>query len=75
MSLRLRRDAGTGRADWSRPEPQLVYNVRRDGGTGRRRLALLETFLRERERVGDCVPKLRATCAYLTRHLLGDADT
>ena len=30
LSLRLARDAETGRVDWHRPEAQLVYNVHRD---------------------------------------------
>jgi hypothetical protein len=71
LSLTLARDAETDRVDWHRPEPQLVYNVHRDPITRRRRLALVETYLRERERHGDQVAPLRRTADYIRAHLLG----
>jgi poly-gamma-glutamate capsule biosynthesis protein CapA/YwtB (metallophosphatase superfamily) len=71
LSLRLARDAETGRIDWHRPEPQLVYNAHRDPVTRRRCLALVETYLRDRERRGDDAPALRRMAEWLRRHLLG----
>jgi poly-gamma-glutamate synthesis protein (capsule biosynthesis protein) len=71
LSLRLARDAETGRIDWHRPEPQLVYNAHRDPATRRRCLALVETYLRDRERRGDDAPPLRRMAEWLRRHLLG----
>ena len=70
LSLRVRRDEA-GRVDWGRPETQLVYNAHRDPATRRRRLALVETYLRERERRGDRSAKLRRMAAFVERHLLG----
>jgi hypothetical protein len=70
LSLRLRRDE-QGRVDWHRPEVQLVYNVHRDPVLGQRRLMLLETCLRERERRGDRSVKLRGMASFLEEHLLG----
>jgi poly-gamma-glutamate synthesis protein (capsule biosynthesis protein) len=70
-SLRLSRDPETGRVDWHRPEMQLVHNVHRDPLTERRRLTLLETYLRESERRGDHAGKLRSFARFLERHLLG----
>jgi hypothetical protein len=74
LSLRVFRDRDTGRVDWTRPEPQLVYNVRRDPATRRRRLVLLESYLRERERRGDRAAKLRRMVGFLERHLLGISE-
>ncbi len=71
LGLRLVREAG--RIDWRRPEIQLVYNARRHRPTGRRRLMLLESYLRECERQGDPAAGLRRLAALLDRHLLGDA--
>src|SRR5262249_47885345 len=73
LSLRTHRDAQTGRVDWTRPETQLVYNVRRDPSTRRRRLVLLESYLRERERREDRSAKLRRMARFLERHLMGEA--
>jgi poly-gamma-glutamate synthesis protein (capsule biosynthesis protein) len=74
FSIRLVRDEATGRVDWQRPEVQLVLNVHRDPRTWRRRrLVLLESYLRERERRGDGAVQLRATAALLQRHLFGSA--
>lgn len=70
LSLRLRREGG--RIDWGRPEGQLVYNVHRDPATGKRRLALLESYLRERERRGDRAAEVRRMGDYLERHLFGE---
>jgi poly-gamma-glutamate capsule biosynthesis protein CapA/YwtB (metallophosphatase superfamily) len=72
LSIRLVRDE-SGLVDWRRPEVQLIYNVHRDHGTRRRRLVLMESYLRELERRGDRAPKLRATAAFLQRHLVGAA--
>src|SRR5206468_8391659 len=66
LSLRLRRDE-SGRVDWGRPEAQLVYNVHRDAQR-RRRLVLLESYLRERRRRGDGAAKLRRMAAFVQRH-------
>jgi poly-gamma-glutamate synthesis protein (capsule biosynthesis protein) len=71
LSLRLRRDTETDRVDWHRPEVQLVFNVHRDPMTRQRRLTLLETYLRERERRGDHAPHVRAMARFLERHLMG----
>jgi Bacterial capsule synthesis protein PGA_cap len=71
LGLRVRRDAETGRIDWGRPEAQFVYNVRRDPATRKRRLVLLESYLRERERRGDRAAKLREMAGFLERHLFG----
>ena len=71
FSLRLVRDSETQRVDWHRPEVQLVYNVHRDPLTEQRRLVLLESYLRERERHDDRAASLRATAAFLHRHLFG----
>jgi poly-gamma-glutamate synthesis protein (capsule biosynthesis protein) len=70
-SLRLRRDAETGRVDWHHPEMQLVYNVHRDGFIGQRRLTLLETHLREQDRRGNKASNVRNMAAFLHRHLHG----
>src|SRR5262249_39676146 len=72
LSLRLQRDAAGGRLDWHGPEVQLVYNVHRDPGTRRRRLMLMETYLRERGRQGDHGCKVRQLARWLERHLLGE---
>jgi poly-gamma-glutamate synthesis protein (capsule biosynthesis protein) len=71
LSIRLARDAETGRVDWHRPEVQLVHNVHRDPQTRQRRLVLVESYLRERERQGDPAARLRAAAAFLHRHLFG----
>jgi poly-gamma-glutamate synthesis protein (capsule biosynthesis protein) len=73
LSLRLHRDE-QGRVDWQAPEVQFVYNVHRDPDTRQRRLVLLESYLRERERQRDQVPPLRATAAFLHRHLFGEPE-
>jgi poly-gamma-glutamate synthesis protein (capsule biosynthesis protein) len=70
LGLRLVR-LGDGRVAWRRPEAQLVFNVRRHRATGRRRLVLLESYLRDCERRGDPARKLRRLAAYLDRHLFG----
>ena len=61
----------TGRADWHRPEVQLVYNVPSDPRTRQRKLFLLEAYLRDRERDGDRCLSLREAAARLYRHVLG----
>jgi hypothetical protein len=71
LGLRLARDRETGRVDWHRLEAQLVFNVPRACWAGRR-LMLLESYLRDRERRGDRATRLRALAEYLDRHLLGD---
>jgi hypothetical protein len=71
LSIRLARDPETGHMDWHRPEVQLVHNVHRDPLTRQRRLVLVESYLRERERQGDQAAALRATGAFLHRHLFG----
>jgi poly-gamma-glutamate synthesis protein (capsule biosynthesis protein) len=71
LGLHLSREQTTGRIDWHHPETQLVFNVHRDAFTHRRRLMLLESYLRQRERLGDHADKLRALASYLERHLLG----
>jgi poly-gamma-glutamate synthesis protein (capsule biosynthesis protein) len=71
LSIRLARNPETNRVDWHRPEVQLVHNVHRDPQTRQRRLVLLESYLRERERQGDQAAKVRATAAFLHRHLFG----
>jgi hypothetical protein len=71
VSLTLARDETTGRVDWHRPEAQLVFNVQRDPATRRRRLVLLESWLRERERAGDRAVELRRLGEVLHRHVLG----
>src|SRR5262249_32114920 len=71
LSLRVRRDEA-GRIDWDRPEAQLVYNVHRDPTTRKRRLVLLESYLRERERRGDRAAKVREMGGFLERHLFGE---
>jgi hypothetical protein len=71
LSLTLARDPDTGRVDWHRPEVQLVHNVGRDPSTGGRRLVLVESYLRQRQRAGDAAAALRDTVAFLERHVLG----
>jgi poly-gamma-glutamate synthesis protein (capsule biosynthesis protein) len=71
LSLTLARDEATGRVDWHRPEVQLVFNVQRDRNTRQRRLVLLESWLRERERAGDRAVNLRQLGEVLHRHVLG----
>jgi hypothetical protein len=71
LGLRLVRGPD-GRARWRRPEPRLVINVRRDPATGRRRLLLLEDYLRDCARHGGRARRARDFAAYLGRHLLGD---
>ncbi len=73
LSLQLRRDE-TGQVDWQRPEIQFVCNIHRDPDTRRRRLVLVESYLRERERRRDHALKERATAALLHRHLFGEPD-
>lgn len=70
FGLHLRRDE-TGRVDWHRPETQLVFNVRRDPGTRQRRLMLMETYLRQRERQGNREDALRRLVAHLDEHVMG----
>ena len=70
LSLTLSRDE-SGRVSWQRPEAQLVYNEPRDPATRQRRLVLLESYLRERERHGDRALRLREMGAFLHAHLLG----
>jgi poly-gamma-glutamate synthesis protein (capsule biosynthesis protein) len=72
LSLRLARDRATGRVDWHGPEVQLVHNARRDPRSGRRRLMLLEAYLRECARAGDGADKVRRLAAWLGRHLMGE---
>jgi hypothetical protein len=72
LTLHVNRDAETGRADWGRPEVQLVHNIHRDPVTRRRRLVLLEGYLRERERRGDRAEKVRSMASFLERHVLGE---
>jgi poly-gamma-glutamate synthesis protein (capsule biosynthesis protein) len=72
FSIRLVRDEQTGRVDWHRPEVQLVHNVHRDPQTRQRRLVLVESYLRERERHGDRAVQVRTTAAFLQRHLFGE---
>jgi hypothetical protein len=71
LSLTLARDADTGRLDWHHPEIQLAYNVQRDRAARHRRLVLLESYLRERERVGDRCRGLRQLAQILYYHVLG----
>lgn len=71
LGVALARDGETGRVDWHRPETQLVYNVHRDPLSRRRRLVLVESYLRERERHGDAAGPLRAMAAWLHGHLWG----
>jgi hypothetical protein len=71
LSLTLARDAGTGHTDWHSPEIQLVYNVQRDRAAQHRRLVLLESYLRERERAGDHCRQLRRLAEILYYHVLG----
>jgi poly-gamma-glutamate synthesis protein (capsule biosynthesis protein) len=73
LSLHLGRDEA-GRVDWHRPEVQFVCNIHRDPDTRRRRLVLVESFLRERERHRDHAHKVRAAAAFLRRHLFGEPD-
>src|SRR5207244_2803615 len=73
LSLQLVRDE-SGRIDWHRPEVQLVHNVHRDPDSRQRRLVLLESYLRERERQDDRATALRATAALLHRHLFGEPE-
>jgi poly-gamma-glutamate synthesis protein (capsule biosynthesis protein) len=73
LSLDLVRD-NSGRVDWQRPEVQFVCNIRRDPDTRRRRLVLVESYLRERERRRDQAPRERATAALLHRHLFGEPE-
>jgi poly-gamma-glutamate synthesis protein (capsule biosynthesis protein) len=70
LSLTLARDPDTGRLDWHRPEVQLVYNVPRERRR-KRRLVLLESYLRERERAGDHCPTLRRLAEVLYHHVGG----
>jgi poly-gamma-glutamate synthesis protein (capsule biosynthesis protein) len=72
LSLALTRDAATGRVDWHRPETQLVFNVHRDPVSRRRRLVLVESYLRERERHGDPALPLRHMAEWLRGHLPGE---
>jgi poly-gamma-glutamate synthesis protein (capsule biosynthesis protein) len=71
LSLTLARDETTGRVDWYWPEAQLVFNVQRHPATRQRRLVLLESWLRERERAGDRAVNLRRLGEVLHRHVLG----
>jgi poly-gamma-glutamate synthesis protein (capsule biosynthesis protein) len=73
LSLDLTRDTA-GRVDWHRPEVQFVCNIHRDPDTRRRRLVLLEGYLRARERRRDHASRERATAALLHRHLFGEPE-
>jgi poly-gamma-glutamate synthesis protein (capsule biosynthesis protein) len=73
LSLHLVRDEA-GRVDWHRPEVQFVCNIHRDAETRRRRLVLVEGYLRERERRRDLAHKERAAAALLHRHLFGEPE-
>lgn len=72
LGLHLQRDGATGRIDWHRPEAQLVINVRRDPATGRRRLMLLDRYLRECDRRRDSARKARAMGRFIEIHLFGN---
>ncbi len=64
LGLRLARGPD-GRVAWRRPEPRLVINVRRDPAAGRRRLLLLEDYLRDCARHGGRARPVRDFAAYL----------
>jgi hypothetical protein len=74
LSLHLEQTARGGRLAWHQPEIQFVYNAPRQPPFGKRRLMLLETYLRERERAGDPATAVRQLGQWLTHHLLGKSS-
>ena len=69
LSIPLSRDPTTRRVAWHRPETRLVYNARREPGTGRRRLIMLDDYLRRARGRGE---EVRNLGAWLENHLWGE---
>src|SRR5262249_44541922 len=70
FSLRLARDQH-GRVDWHQPAVRLAYNARWNPLPGRRRLMLLEDFLRHCDERRYRVERVRRLASWLHGHLLG----
>jgi poly-gamma-glutamate capsule biosynthesis protein CapA/YwtB (metallophosphatase superfamily) len=69
--IQVTKNEASGEVDWGLPGYQLVYNLRSDPVTQKRSILLMDSYLRENCRQGQCPENIVESVSFLHKHLKG----
>ncbi|HEY2986480.1 MAG TPA: CapA family protein [Candidatus Binatia bacterium] len=69
--IQVTKNETSGAVDWGLPGYELVYNLRRDPLTQKREMLLMESYLRQNCRQGQCPDHVIESVSFLHKHLKG----
>jgi len=69
--IQVTKNEASGEVDWGLPGYEIVYNLRSDPVTQKRSILLMDSYLRENCRQGQCPENIVESVAFLHKHLKG----